>query len=56
MRFGASAMRYLPSISRRVLAARPPEREVRRRVASDIRSRERSASFTAAERRKAFAT
>jgi hypothetical protein len=41
---------------RRAPAARPPEREVRRRVASDIRRRERSASFTAAEVGKASAT
>jgi len=41
---------------RRALAARRLEREVRRRVASDILSRDRSASFTAAELRNALAT
>ena len=47
---------YLPSISRRLLAARPPGREASRPVASDIRCRERSASFTTADLRKALAT
>jgi hypothetical protein len=41
---------------RRALAARRLEREVRRRVASDILSSDRSASFTAAELRNALAT
>jgi hypothetical protein len=41
---------------RRVLAARPLEGLVRRRVIADIRSRDRRASFTAAELRNALAT
>ncbi len=54
----ASAGRLPPNAhaQRRALVARPPDREVRRRVASDIFSSERRASFTAAELRNALAT
>jgi hypothetical protein len=41
---------------RRAPAARPLERDVRRRVALDILSKDRRASLTAAELRKALAT
>jgi len=41
---------------RPALAARPLEEDVRRRVVSDIRSRDRRASFTAAELRNTLAT